>query len=153
MKVEIKANILKDLKNICITIDAPELTEEVQNIIDYISNISKKQSQIISDKDNKIYILELKDVICFFSKDKYNYVRTVNGIYRIKMKLYELEEALDKNDFIKISNSCIVNINQVECFDISILGTIVVKLKDDTKENVSKRNIKKVKQMLKERRI
>ena len=69
------------------------------------------------------------------------------------MKLYELEEALDKNDFIKISNSCIVNINQVECFDISILGTIVVKLKDDTKENVSKRNIKKVKQMLKERRI
>lgn len=153
MKVEIKANILKDLKNICITIDAPELTEEVQNIIDYISNISKKQSQIIADKDNKIYILELKDVICFFSKDKYNYVRTVNGIYRIKMKLYELEEALDKNDFIKISNSCIVNINQVECFDISILGTIVVKLKDDTKENVSKRNIKKVKQMLKERRF
>lgn len=69
------------------------------------------------------------------------------------MKLYELEEVLDKNDFIKISNSCIVNINQVECFDISILGTIVVKLKDDTKENVSKRNIKKVKQMLKERRI
>ena len=69
------------------------------------------------------------------------------------MKLYELEEALDKNDFIKISNSCIVNINQVECFDISILGTIVVKLKDNTKENVSKRNIKKVKQMLKERRI
>lgn len=153
MKVEIKANILKDLKNICITIDAPELTEEVQNIIDYISNISKKQSQIIADKDNKIYIIELKDVICFFSKDKYNYVRTVNGIYRIKMKLYELEEVLDKNDFIKISNSCIVNINQVECFDISILGTIVVKLKDDTKENVSKRNIKKVKQMLKERRI
>lgn len=153
MKVEIKANILKDLKNICITIDAPELTEEVQNIITYISNISKKQSQIIADKDNKIYILELKDVICFFSKDKYNYVRTVNGIYRIKMKLYELEEVLDKNDFIKISNSCIVNINQVECFDISILGTIVVKLKDDTKENVSKRNIKKVKQMLKERRI
>lgn len=153
MKVEIKANILKDLKNICITIDAPELTEEVQNIITYISNISKKQSQIIADKDNKIYILELKDVICFFSKDKYNYVRTVNGIYRIKMKLYELEEVLDKNDFIKISNSCIVNINQVECFDISILGTIVVKLKDDTKENVSKRNIKKVKQMLKERRF
>lgn len=153
MKVEIKANILKDLKNICITIDAPELTEEVQNIITYISNISKKQSQIIADKDNKIYILELKDVICFFSKDKYNYVRTVNGIYRIKMKLYELEEVLDKNDFIKISNSCIVNINQVECFDISIPGTIVVKLKDDTKENVSKRNIKKVKQMLKERRF
>lgn len=153
MKVEIKANILKDVENIRITIDAPELTEEVQNIINYISNINKKQSQIVADKDNKIYILELKDVICFFSKDKYNYVRTENGIYRIKMKLYELEDVLDKNDFIKISNSCIVNINQVECFDISILGTIVVKLKDDTKENVSKRNIKKVKQMLKERRF
>lgn len=153
MKVEIKANILKNVENIRITIDAPELTEEVQNIINYISNINKKQSQIVADKDNKIYVLELKDVICFFSKDKYNYVRTVNGIYRIKMKLYELEEVLDKNDFIKISNSCIVNINQVECFDISILGTIVVKLKDDTKESVSKRNIKKVKQILKERRF
>ena len=54
MKVEIKANILKDLENICITIDAPELTEEVQNIINYISNINKKLSQIIADKDEQV---------------------------------------------------------------------------------------------------
>ena len=34
------------------------------------------------------------------------------------------------NKFIRISNSCIININHVECFNTGIVGTIMVKFKD-----------------------
>ena len=72
-------------------------------------------------------------------------------IHKIKYKLYELEDSLKSKDFIRISNSCIININQVLCFDTSILGTILVKLKDNTQERVSKRKVEQLMKFLKER--
>ena len=110
-----------------------------------------RSNQIIGNKNNKIYFIDLDRITCFFSKDKYNYMRTKKDIYRVKYKMYELEEMLEQKGFVRISNSCIININQVECFDISILGTVLVKLKDNTQESVSKRNITQVKQLLNER--
>lgn len=151
MKIKINTNISSEFKETSITINAPELSEEIQNLIQYISNINTIPSQIVASKNNKIYFIDLEKVICFFSKDKYNYVRIKEGTYKIKYKLYELEEILKQKNFIRISNSCIININQVECFDTSILGTVLVKLKDNTQETVSKRNVAPIMRLLKER--
>lgn len=151
MNIKIQTNISREFKEPSIIINAPEVSNEIQNIIQYLSKISDIPTQIIGNKNNKIYFIDLSKVVCFFSKDKYNYARTKEEIYRVKYKLYELEEMLNKRDFIRISNSCIININQVECFDISILGTVLVKFKDKTQESVSKRNIPQIKKLLKER--
>lgn len=151
MKIKVSTNISSEFKEASITINAPELSEEVQDIIKYIANVNTIPNQIIGNKNNKIYFIDVGRVICFFSKDKYNYMRTKEDIYRVKYKMYELEEMLEQKGFVRISNSCIININQVECFDISILGTVLVKLKDNTQESVSKRNITQVKKMINER--
>lgn len=151
MKIKINTNISSEFEETSITINAPELSNEIQNLIQYISNINTIPNQIVANKNNKVYFIEVEKVICFFSKDKYNYVRIKEGIYKIKYKLYELEEIFKQKDFIRISNSCIININQVECFDTSILGTVLVKLKDNTQETVSKRNVAQIMKLLKER--
>lgn len=148
--MEIKTNISKEFDDITITINAPEMTEEIQNMIKHISKISETPSQIVANKNNEIYFIETKDVTAFFSKDKYVYARTHKDTYRIKYKLYELEEFLTK-DFIRISNSCMINLEQIECFDTSIIGTILVKLKDGSTESVSKRNISTIMKILRQR--
>lgn len=151
--MEIKTDIdASKYKEISVTINAPELTEEIQELVKYITNINTRPSQIVANENNKIYFIDLEKVICFFSKDKYNYVRTKEGTYKIKQKLYELENIFKQKDFIRISNSCIINVNQVECFDTSILGTILVKLKDKTQETVSKRKVSQIMKFLNERR-
>lgn len=150
--MEIKTDIdASKYKEISVTINAPELTEEIQELVKYITNINTRPSQIVANENNKIYFIDLEKVICFFSKDKYNYVRTKEGTYKIKQKLYELENIFKQKDFIRISNSCIINVNQVECFDTSILGTILVKLKDKTQETVSKRKVSQIMKFLNER--
>lgn len=149
MEIKITTNISNEFKETSIIINAPELSDEIQNVINYISNINTAPHQIMASKNNEIYFIDLDKVICFFSKAKYNYVRTQDGIYKVKYKLYELEELLKQRDFIRISNSCIINIQQVECFDTSILGTILVKLKDHTQETVSKRNVSHIMKLLK----
>lgn len=126
MKINLNTNISDEFNEISIIINAPVLTEEIQNIIKSISNMNLLSQQIMASEDNRIYFIDLESIICFFSKDRYNYTRTKDGIYKVKYKLYELEEMLKNKDFIRISNSCIINIKQVECFDTSIIGTILV---------------------------
>ena len=151
MEIKINTNISSEFKEASITINAPELTKEIQNLIQYASHINEMQNQIMASENNKIYFIDLERVICFFSKDKYNYVRVKEGTYKIKQKLYELENSLRKKDFIRISNSCLIHINQVECFDTSVLGTILVRLKDGTQETVSKRRVAQIMRLLRER--
>lgn len=150
MGIKIFTNISKEFKETTLTITAPVLTEEIQGIIEYASN-NKVPSKIMANKNNEIYFIKIEDIICFFSQDKYNYIRTKDGIYRLKYKLYEIEEVFNSKDFIRISKSCIININQVKCFDTNTLGTLVVKLNDNTQEIVSKRNVSQIMKLLRER--
>ena len=150
MGIKIFTNISKEFKETTLTITAPVLTEEIQGIIEYASN-SRVPSKIMANKNNEIYFIKIEDIICFFSQDKYNYIRTKDGIYRLKYKLYEIEEVFNSKDFIRISKSCIININQVKCFDTNTLGTLVVKLNDNTQEIVSKRNVSQIMKLLRER--
>lgn len=151
MNFKINTNISTEITETSITINAPKMNYEIQNIIKYILNMNEMPNQIIASKNNQVYFIDLEKVMCFFSKDKYNYLRTNEGIYRIKYKLYELEEIFKHKDFIRISNSCIINIRQVKCFDTSVLGTVLVKLNDNTQETVSKRNVAQIMKLLKKR--
>ena len=151
MEMKINTNISSEFKETSITINAPELTKEIQNLLQYVSHINEMPNQIMASENNKIYFIDLERVICFFSKDKYNYVRVKEGTYKIKQKLYELEDSLRGKDFIRISNSCLIHINQVEGFDTSVLGTILVRLKDGTQETVSKRRVAQIMKLLRER--
>ena len=151
MEMKINTNISSEFKETSITINAPELTKEIQNLLQYVSHINEMPNQIMASENNKIYFIDLERVICLFSKDKYNYVRVKEGTYKIKQKLYELEDSLRGKDFIRISNSCLIHINQVECFDTSVLGTILVRLKDGTQETVSKRRVAQIMKLLRER--
>lgn len=151
MNIKINTNISSEIAETSVTINASKMTSEIQNIIKYISNINSIPNQIIASNNNEVYFIDLEKVMCFFSKDKYNYLRTTEGTYRIKYKLYELEEMFKQKDFVRISNSCIINIRQVKCFDTSILGTVLVNLNDNTQEIVSKRNVAQIMRLLKKR--
>lgn len=154
MDIQVNTNISKEYNNITIKIQvsAPELTDEVQKILDNLSKISKKKEEIVATKNNQIFLLKSKDVLYFYSDEKNNFAKTREGVYKIKERLYELEENLDDKNFIRISNSCIINIDKTKCFDVSQIGSLIAKMEDDTKQEVSKRKIKNVMNFLNERK-
>ena len=98
-----------------------------------------------------MFKINIKDIILFYSDKKNNYCRTKDGEYKVKNKLYELEK--QSYNFVRISKSCIVNIEHVKSFDVKQTGTIIVKLDDNTTEIVSRRKIKDVMNYLEERSI
>lgn len=150
MDINVATNISKEFKNIEIIIKAPEMTEEVKSITDSIMEMSNSAKQIIGTKDNRIYLLTMDEIMSFYSEERNNYCKTQNGIFKIKEKLYELEEKLTKGNYVRISNSCIINLKYVDSFDTSIIGIIEVIFKDGTKEYVSRRRVKDVMKKIKE---
>lgn len=68
--------------------------------------------------------------------------------YRVKERLYEFEEKLPSNQFIRISNSELVNVKKIIRLDTSLTGTIQMYLKGDVMTYVSRRNVSKIKKVL-----
>lgn len=141
-----KINANKDEINILI-----EEKDEI-NIDDFTNYINKyNDKKIIVSQDNEKLQIDFQDIILFYSDKKYNYCKTKKGEYKIKNRLYEIENYSE--DLIRISKSCIININHVISFDMGETGKIVVKLDNNTKEIVSRRKIKDVINFLDERGI
>ena len=153
MKISISTNINSNLKDdeIEVIINASNNSEYLNKIIQNIQSVSDNIDTIVGSKDNNLSILNVQDIIYFYSCDQNNYCKTKTGVFRIKKKLYELEENLDKKAFIRISNSCIANVNHIESFDLSKIGNIIIKFVDGSNEYGSKRKIRSILKFLRER--
>jgi DNA-binding LytR/AlgR family response regulator len=75
-------------------------------------------------------------------------VQTEDNLYETKKTLREVEEILDSDKFVRISQSEIINIRKVVSFDFSFAGTIGVELKNGERTFVARRRVKYVKEAL-----
>lgn len=151
MKIHIETDISDKYNDeIKITIQSNQINDKVQQIIHSIETIDDNYKKIIGTQNNNIFIINIDEIICFYSENKNNYCKTSKGIFKIKQPLYELENNLTTKDFIRISNSSIININHVAHFNTDITGTIKVQFKDGNIEYISRRRISKVMKLLRE---
>lgn len=152
MKLNVITTVDKNKKEPEINIIVPELNIEVSSILQKINSVLNEKNQLIVYKDYNIFIINVNDIIQIFSKEKNNYCKTKDGIFKIKEPLYILEEVLPKDKFIRISNSTIININNIKCFNTSIIGKILVVLKDNEQLVVSKSKTKNIMNFFQERK-
>ncbi len=123
-----------------------QMTEEVSSLL---KRLSEDTSQIIAGiQDDQAVLLDQADIIRVYAADGKVFAVTDKQEYRLRLRLYELEERLDRRQFARISNSEIVNLKRVRSFDLSLSGTICVSLSNGTATYVSRRYIAKIKQML-----
>lgn len=153
MKINIKKNNALEDNEIILDIQHSENNQNLKQLIDYINHyeLNYNNKVMIMDDDYSLLEIEYNDIIMFYSDKKNNYCITNNKRYRVKSRLYELENI--SVDFIRISKNCIVNIRHVKKFDISETGKIVVILDNDTEQIVSRRKTAEIMKYLESRRI
>lgn len=145
MKVEI--NINPEIEETKIVIHAKEITNEVTKLANSLTE--ENINTIIGFLDDKVYILDKKDIESFYTEDNKIFARNKDQKkYYIKYRMYELEESLKNTSFIRISNSEIINFNEVRNLDLGIIGTIIVNFKSGNTAYVSRRNVAKIKKYL-----
>lgn len=144
MQIEIKIDTSYSEPKLLIL--TAEVTEEINSIV---QKLSEAVPQIISgSKDGKFEVLEQAELIRIYTSNGKVFAVTNNGEYTLRLRLYEIEERLNPNQFIRISNSEIVSLKHIKNFDLSFTGTICVRLSNGTTTYVSRRYVSKIKKIL-----
>ena len=143
MQIEIKLD--ESCKEPKIIIHTDKMTEEVSQIVKLLSE-EKPEVFAAIHENGEIILLEQTEIIRIYAENDRVYAKTKDGSYRLKARLYELET--EQKMFIRISNSEIINLKEVKKFDLSFSGTICVSMSDKTATYVSRRYVRKIKQVL-----
>ena len=118
MEIKIRKKENKNLNETEMQITIEYSSEEnATEFIKYIQEYDSKKA--IIRQNNEFKTIDYKDILLFYSDKRDIYCKTEEGEFKIKNTLYELEKI---NEFLRISRSCIINVNHIKSFDI--LGPI-----------------------------
>lgn len=148
IKIEIEPDLLEDE----VIIRCGSMSEDINRLYQTITDASFSAPKVAFYKNNDAYFFPLSHVLFFETEGDYVYAHTEKDVYRVKMRLYELEEALPK-EFIRSSKSAILNIEHIFSINRSVSSSSLVQFKNSRKQvYVSRFYYKGLKQRLEERR-
>ena len=122
------------------------MTDEVNAVIQMLSETEPKF--ITGFREDTAAVLDEKDILRIYAANGKVFAVLPSGEYTLRLRLYEVEERLKQQYFVRISNSEIINLRKVKSFDLSITGTICVVLSDGSKTYASRRYVTKLKGVL-----
>ena len=135
-----------------IVIRCADLSEEVQLIQKTLAELAAKRQRFVFYKGDTEYYLSLEEILFFETEGKVIYAHTVDAMYQVKDRLYELEEFLP-GYFMRISKSTILNTNKVYSIQRNLTASSVVEFQNTHKQVfVSRHYYKPLKEKLEERR-
>lgn len=144
MDIEIKIDPACKVPKLIIVTD--KITDEVNELM---KKLSEDMPKVITGfQDGIAKIIDPTEIFRFYASNGKVYASTEKGDFVLRIRLYEIEEQLCLPDFVRISNSELINLKKVKNFDLSFSGTICVALLDGTVTYVSRRYVSKIKKIL-----
>ena len=133
------------LEELLVKVLSPGETEELQALLRRL----EEPRRLTGFREGSAVPLEAAEVLRFYGEDKEVRAQALDGeVYTVRLRLYELEERLDRKAFVRVSHSEIVNWKRVTALDLSLSGTIRVTLEGGVVTYVSRRYVKKIKEVL-----
>ncbi len=132
-----KLNIDKDCKEEVIA-NVHERTPLV-NEIERLVLQDGTPDQMAGYRDDEIVMLEIREIECFTVEDEKTFAVDKRGQrYRIRKRLYELEEMLP-GDFVKLSKSAIANRGKIVKYKVQLSGAVDAVFESGNVECISRR--------------
>ena len=146
--MKLNINIDVGAKEPEILITTAHMTEDVNRVVEFVSRLDDSPTILSGIRDDKVELLDYDAIIRIYAEEGKVFARTEQGLYQIRLRLYEVEERLDNGKFVRISNSEIVNLKKVKSLDLCFVGTICMELSNGEVSYVSRRYVSKIKKVL-----
>ncbi len=117
--LKVKIDLNADTAETMVTIQAPELTAEVEEIYRQLQELSERPNQLECYKNELTYYLNLDDILFLETEGRQVVAHTKGNSFSVNYKLYELEKLLSWQ-FMRVSKSTILNLKQVYALTRSI---------------------------------
>ncbi len=144
MNIKIKTDPSLNNDEIVITANRP--TNEVKAIASLIANYASNRIPVYRDKD--ILFVAIRDIEYFYTDGKKVCIDTEDGKFDVKYKIYELEDMLDNNIFVKIEQGVIANIKKITNIKLLINGTMQIRFASGNTQYASRRCVSEIKKRL-----
>ncbi|WP_026888981.1 LytTR family DNA-binding domain-containing protein [Clostridium beijerinckii] len=131
--MKIRVELDNEIKENEVIIKCNELNEEVRNIQIMLGEMLSEKKHITFYKGETEYYLSLKEILFFETEESGICAHTINNIYNVKYKLYELEELLP-GYFMRVSKSTILNTNHIYSITKSISSSSRVEFQNTHKQ-------------------
>ena len=131
MKIRIEVD--KEIQEDEVIIRCKQLNDDVSNIQKALTDILSKKTQIIFYKNNSEYYIPLSEILFFETEESSISAHTIDNIYQVKYKLYELEDILP-NNFMRVSKSTILNIDYIYSITKNLTSSSIVEFQNTHKK-------------------
>jgi DNA-binding LytR/AlgR family response regulator len=149
MKINIET--IEDLAEDEIIIRCKRPTKMIQKIYSMLADETSLAPKLVFYKKNEEYYFPLQDVLFFETSGENIYAHTADDAFRIKFRLYELEEILPKY-FVRAAKSTIINIRHILSINRDLTSSSLVQFHNSHKKvYVSRLYYQTLKQKLSER--
>ncbi len=123
MKIEI--DIDEKYSDIAVEIKSPKLTQDIEKMISLMRMIDM---QIAVKKEDEIVLLDTNQILYVEAVERKTFVYTKDESYEIDLRLYEVEQQLIDQGFIRISKTTIINLKKIQSLKADINRKIRVTL-------------------------
>ncbi len=113
-----------------------------------LNQLKNGSSKLNFNKDNKIVLVEKKDILFFESVDDKVFAYTQDDALETKFKLYELEQILPAKTFFRANKAVIVNVNKIKSLSPAFGGRFEAVLKNGYRVIISRNYVPKLKELL-----
>ena len=131
MKIRIEVD--REIQEDEVIIRCKQLNDDVTNIQKALTDILSKKTQIIFYKNNSEYYIPLSEILFFETEESSISAHTIDNIYQVKYKLYELEDILP-NNFMRVSKSTILNIDYIYSITKNLTSSSIVEFQNTHKK-------------------
>lgn len=141
--------ITKQVKNkpLTVIIEYPELDVKTEKLIKKIKSLD---FIISGNRNGKTFALNISDIFYIETVERKTFLYTKDEVYMTEKKLYEFEKLLKETAIIRISKSCLMNMDMLYSIKQLINSQLEATLINGEKLIVSRTYLKRIKNILKE---
>jgi hypothetical protein len=141
----LKIEVREGCADVEVIINCPTATDE---ILLMVSLLQSSQQRMPCTKDGTTYFIDKHDALYFESVDKHCFLYTASEVYETPLRLYELEDLLKDDGFIRTSKSQILNMIKIGSLCPDFGGRVEAVLENGEKLIVSRQYARQLKERL-----
>lgn len=133
--MKITINEIGDIDETEVIINCRQTDEQILRICAGLRVYDKKVTGLFN---GQTFLLNTGDILYIEAVDRKTFIYTNGQVYESALKLYELEERLTADDFIRASKSCIFNFGKVQSLRGDFGGRLLCTLENGEIISVSR---------------
>lgn len=140
-----KIRIFENESELAVDIRCESVNDRVLKLREHIELFDRK---LCARSEGETRYIPASEVLYFESVDERTFLYTDREVFEIKLRLYELEDALSPAGFLRVSKSAVVNLNRISSLRPELNRNVIATMENGERVVISRSYVKKLRSVL-----